>query len=42
MKWYQRTLQLLNKLAALSKDELFKVIQTTSPKIGMKNKYDNF
>ena len=42
MKWYQRTLQLLNKLAALNKDELFKVIQTTSPKIGMRNKYDNF
>ena len=42
MKWYQRTLQLLNQLAALSKEELFKVIQTTSPKIGMKNKYDNF
>ena len=42
MKWYQRTLQLLNKLSTLNKDELFKVIQTTSPKIGMKNKYDNF
>ena len=42
MKWYQRTLQLLNQLAALNKEELFKVIQTTSPKIGMKNKYDNF
>lgn len=41
-KWYQRNLQLLQKLGALSKDELQRHIVGTLPKIGMKNKYDNF
>ncbi len=42
MKWYQRTLQLLQKLRAMSKDEMTKYINTNSPKNGMKNTYDNF
>jgi predicted glycosyltransferase involved in capsule biosynthesis len=42
MKWYQRNLQLLQKLGAMNKDELQKVINNVVPKSGMKNKYDNF
>jgi hypothetical protein len=42
MKWYQRNLQLLQKLANLSKEELTKQIMTSVQKLGMKNKYDNF
>jgi len=41
-KWYQRNLQLLQKLSVMSKDDLTKVINNTSQKIGMKNKYDTF
>jgi len=42
MKWYQRNLQLLQKLSSLDKEQLIKLIQTSVQKIGMKNKYDNF
>jgi predicted glycosyltransferase involved in capsule biosynthesis len=42
MKWYQRNLELLNKTAQMDKSQLQKVIFNQLPKIGMKNKYDNF
>ncbi len=42
MKWYQRNLQLLQKLSGMSKDELRKVINNVVPKSGLKYKYDNF
>jgi predicted glycosyltransferase involved in capsule biosynthesis len=42
MKWYQRNLQLLQKLSDMSKEELQKVINNSLPKLGMKNLYDNF
>ena len=42
MKWYQRNLQLLQKLSPMTKEELQKVINNVAPKSGMKNKYDNF
>ena len=42
MKWYQRNLQLLQSLKGMNKEQLSKLIQNTSQKIGMKNKYDNF
>lgn len=42
MKWYQRNLQLLQKLSPMSSEELRKVINNVAPKSGMKNKYDNF
>lgn len=42
MKWYQRNLQLLQKLTSMSKEELQKVINNSLPKLGMKNLYDNF
>lgn len=42
MKWYQRNLQLLQKLGGMKSDEIAKLIQVTIPKIGMKNKYDTF
>jgi len=42
MKWYQRNLQLLQKLGAMSKDDLRKVMNSMAPKSGMKNKYDSF
>jgi predicted glycosyltransferase involved in capsule biosynthesis len=42
MKWYQRNLQLLQKLSPMSKEELQKVINTEVPKSGLKYKYDNF
>lgn len=41
-KFYQRNLNLLNKLANLSKEEHERAIQNASTKVGMKNKYDNF
>jgi len=41
-KWYQRNLQLLQKLSVMSKDELQKVISNVIPKSGLKYKYDNF
>ncbi len=41
-KWYQRNLQILQKSATMNKDQLQKVIFQQMPKIGMKNKYDNF
>lgn len=41
-KWYQRNLQLLQKVSTLNKDQLQKMILNHSPKIGWKNKYDNF
>ena len=41
MKWYQRNLQLLQKLGAMSREELYKLVAVSIPKIGMKNKYDN-
>lgn len=39
-KWYNRNLQLLNKLVSLSVDDTKKLININLPKIGMKNKYD--
>jgi len=42
MKWYQRNLELLNKTSQMDKSQLQKVILNQLPKIGMKNKYDNF
>jgi predicted glycosyltransferase involved in capsule biosynthesis len=42
MKWYQKNLQLLQKLSSMSKEELQKVINNSLPKLGMKNLYDNF
>jgi predicted glycosyltransferase involved in capsule biosynthesis len=42
MKWYQRNLQLLQKLKGMNKGELHKVIANVTPRAGMKNKYDNF
>lgn len=41
-KWYQRNLQLLQKVSTLNKDQLQKMILNHIPKIGWKNKYDNF
>ena len=41
-KWYQRNFQLLQKLSAMPTEELKKLIQVSVPRIGMKNKYDNF
>lgn len=41
MNLYQRNLQLLQKLGALSKEDLTKTINNSIQKIGMKNKYDN-
>jgi len=42
MKWYQRNLQLLQKLEAMSKEELHKVINSSLPKLVIKNLYDNY
>lgn len=42
MKWYQRNLQLLQKLTSMSKEQLQKFINNSLPKLGMKNLYDNF
>lgn len=42
MKFYQRNLQLLQKISQMNKDQLQKMIQSQLPKIGMKNKYNNF
>lgn len=41
-KWYQRNIQLLQKLSAMSKDDLQKLIGVSVPRIGMVNKYDTF
>lgn len=41
-KFYQRTLQILQKSQQMSKDELIKSINNETPRIGMKNRYDNF
>ena len=41
-KWYQRNLDILNKTSQMDKAQLQKVIFNQLPKIGMKNKYDNF
>lgn len=40
MKWYQRNLQILEKASKMSKDDLVRHINSTIPKIGMKNTYD--
>lgn len=42
MNLYQRNLQLLNKLANMSKEDLMKVTNNQIQKIGMKNKYANY
>jgi predicted glycosyltransferase involved in capsule biosynthesis len=42
MKWYQRNLQLLQKLGSMKKEELQKVINNVTPKSALKYKYDNF
>jgi predicted glycosyltransferase involved in capsule biosynthesis len=41
-KWYQRNIQLLQKLSSLGKEDLQKMISVTMPKIGAINKYDTF
>lgn len=41
-KWYQRNLQLLQKVSTMDKNQLQKMISSQMSKIGMKNKYDNF
>jgi predicted glycosyltransferase involved in capsule biosynthesis len=41
MKFYQRNLQLLNKLAAMSKEDLMKVTINSTQKMGLKNKYES-
>lgn len=42
MKFYQRSLQILQKAGQMSKEDLQKIINNSLPKIGMKNKLDNF
>jgi predicted glycosyltransferase involved in capsule biosynthesis len=42
MKWYQRNLQLLQKLSVMTKEELSKYTNSHVNKNGMKNTYDNF
>jgi predicted glycosyltransferase involved in capsule biosynthesis len=42
MKWYQRNLQILQKTANMDRSQLQKLILAQLPKIGMKNRYDNF
>ena len=42
MKWYQRNLQILQKTSNMDKSQLQKIILNQLPKIGMKNKCDNF
>jgi predicted glycosyltransferase involved in capsule biosynthesis len=42
MKWYQRNLEILNKANQMDANQLQKVILNQLPKIGMKNKSDNF
>lgn len=42
MRWYQRNLSLLQKLSAMKKEELQRVIGSSAPKSGLKFKYDNF
>lgn len=41
-KWYQRNLQLLNKMAQIKPEDLKKTIIQQSTRIGIKNRYDNF
>ena len=41
-KWYSRNLQLLQKLSAMSKEDMVKIINVSIPRIGQVNKYDNF
>ncbi len=41
-KWYQRNLQILQKTSQMDKSQLEKMILTQMPKIGAKNKCDNF
>jgi hypothetical protein len=38
-KWYARTMDLLNKLVNLNRNDLEKQIQASLPKIGLLNKY---
>lgn len=40
-RFYQRTLQLLEKSSKMSKEELERVTNASIPKIGMKNKYEH-
>jgi predicted glycosyltransferase involved in capsule biosynthesis len=42
MKWYQRNLQLLQKSKEMTKEQHTKMINVQLPKMGLKNKYDNF
>jgi glycosyltransferase involved in cell wall biosynthesis len=41
-KQYQKTLQILQKSSQLSREEIQRSIAMSSPKIGLKNKYDTF
>ena len=42
LKYYQRNLQILQKMSTMSKEQLSKMILNENSRIGMKNKYDNF
>lgn len=42
MKWYKRNLEILQKTSSMDKDQLQKVISNQMPKIGQKNKCDDF
>lgn len=42
MFWYQRNLQILQRISTMNKDQLQKMILSQLQKIGMKNKCDNF
>lgn len=42
MKWYQRNLQILQQTSNMNKEQLQKLISAQIPKIGWKNKCDNF
>lgn len=42
MKFYQRNLQILQQSSNLTKEQMQKLIQSQIPKIGLKNKCDNF
>ncbi len=41
-RFYNRTLQFLQKANTMTKEELAKLINNEMPKMGMRNKYDNF
>lgn len=42
LRYYQRNLQILQKMSQMTKEQLSKVIMSEIPRMGMKNKYDTF